>query len=456
MIKTSIVEADGEKYIIKTPMNNQSCEYVQDLTRKYNVLSEIYSGSGIVINRCVPDQDGVRLDYVQGTTFEELLDEYYIKQEYDKLLEFISLYKQRVIDTAVSKIEGKAFVPSDEFVKVFGGWECELELAAVPVADIDMIFSNIIVDNDGNWNIIDYEWSFDFEVPANFVLYRALVDYLYKHNKRDSLWELDVLSKFCITKEEQECYARMDTAFHEYVKGKHMTLQELNESIGNTRFDAIDFTKTYIPGRVQVFLDKGDGYSEENSCFVNCAVKESGDYELFIGDLDNTKSIRIDPTDTFCVARIIGIQYYFLNDEIGKVHLCNNGVEIDKDTYVYNTDDPQWVILNEDNKLHAIKMVFDISNIDSKMADILIAACGKYKDIEQANQNYENIVRHKDSELKRFHDEIENRGIEIGRCHVEIDRCNQVIAQLEEDKQSILNSTSWKLTAPLRKLKGNK
>ncbi len=465
MIKTSIVEENGVKYITKTPMNNESREYVMSLSKKYEALSRLYDASGICINKCEFVEDGIKLDFVEGITFEELLDESYLKQEYDKLLELIKDYKERIIDS----VSSGRFVSTQEFVEVFGELELSFDLPAVEVSDIDMIFGNIIIDDSNNWNIIDYEWSFDFAVPANFILYRALSDYLYKHNKRDDLWEMDILRRFGISEEEEQIYANMDKSFHEYVKGNHVTLQEINEDIGNARLYAQDFTRTLVPGRVQVFLDKGDGFAEENAFFVSCPLNESGDYVLSLEGLEGVRGVRIDPTDTFCVAKIVDRQSFYIGENEGISHFWSNGIELDKETYVYNTDDPQWVIQCEDTKLSALKIIFNVSNIDSKVAQMFIA------NNEKRHKEYVDMLTHKDRELKRFHDEIENRGMEINRCYKEIDskteeinrcykeidskveeinRCNQAISKLEEEKQVILTSTSWKITAPLRKIKG--
>lgn len=443
MIKTSIIEEGGHRYILKSHMNSESKAWIMGLLDKCEWLSAAYKESGIVPNSCSPAEDGVRFDYIEGITFEEILDECYARQEYDKLLKLIKDYKERIID---SVSEG-AFLPNEKFTEIFGQWDYSQEVIATKVSDIDMIFSNIIVDKDEKWNIIDYEWSFDFSVPANFILYRALSDYLFKHNKRDGLWEMDLLRKFGISNEEETLYKKMDEAFHRYVKGDHVTINEINEGIGNSRYNLQALTRQYIPGRVQVFCDFGDGYSEEKSYFVNCPMNEDGNYVLVVEGLEGVTSVRIDPTDTFCVAKIIERECFYIG-EAGESHFCNNGFEIDKETYVYNTDDPQWVMLNEDGKLKSLRFVFNISNLDSKMAGILID-----NHVRMVGE-YDAMVADKNDEIQRRDEEIQRRDEEIQRLGEHIEFCNSEIQRLENDKQIIFNSTSWKITAPLRKIRG--
>ena len=50
-----------------------------------------------------------------------------------------------------------------------------------------MIFSNIILDENekenGKWTVLDYEWVWDFAIPVQFVIYRAL--YYHFRNRTD-------------------------------------------------------------------------------------------------------------------------------------------------------------------------------------------------------------------------------------------------------------------------------
>ena len=54
------------------------------------------------------------------------------------------------------------FEQTESFEKVFGSMALKEQMAATEVTDIDLIFSNIIVDADGTWTVIDYEWTFLF------------------------------------------------------------------------------------------------------------------------------------------------------------------------------------------------------------------------------------------------------------------------------------------------------
>ena len=56
-------------------------------------------------------------------------------------------------------------------------------------ADIDLIFSNILLTEDGKRHVLDYEWTFEFPVPAGFLAYRAIHYYFETSAKRKILKE---------------------------------------------------------------------------------------------------------------------------------------------------------------------------------------------------------------------------------------------------------------------------
>ena len=76
------------------------------------------------------------------------------------------------------------------------------KIADSKVSNLDLIFPNIIL-TDGTWNVIDYEWTFEAEVPLKFIIHRAI--YLYCQSaKRKVLEEMGIYQMFGISKEEED------------------------------------------------------------------------------------------------------------------------------------------------------------------------------------------------------------------------------------------------------------
>lgn len=75
---------------------------------------------------------------------------------------------------------------TQQFQTVFGSVQFTQPMMCRAVSDIDMIFSNALERGDG-YELIDYEWTFDFPIPVKFLEYRCLYYYIYGSEKRTCL-----------------------------------------------------------------------------------------------------------------------------------------------------------------------------------------------------------------------------------------------------------------------------
>ena len=122
-----------------------------------------------------------------------------------------------------------------EFLEVFGRdpaedsqdsapGELEQQLSALSdasyaVSNIDGLFENLMVSG-GKLYCLDYEWVFDFPVPAGFVRYRNLVYFYYKYEGlMDYENAADFLKEFGIGEELSGLYAAMEESFQSWVHG---------------------------------------------------------------------------------------------------------------------------------------------------------------------------------------------------------------------------------------------
>ena len=51
-----------------------------------------------------------------------------------------------------------------------------------PVTNLDWIFGNLMETEDGT-QIIDYEWTFDVQVPVEYLIWRAVSLYLHSRSE---------------------------------------------------------------------------------------------------------------------------------------------------------------------------------------------------------------------------------------------------------------------------------
>ena len=125
----------------------------------------------------------------------------------------------QVFGQAVLKKE--PFSPTKPFTEVFGDSEevISLQDASYEVSNIDGLFENLMVTADGLY-CMDYEWVFDFPIPAGFVRYRNLVYFYYKY---EGLMEYEnaaqFLKEFGLDEKLAETYASMEVSFQTWVHG---------------------------------------------------------------------------------------------------------------------------------------------------------------------------------------------------------------------------------------------
>lgn len=66
---------------------------------------------------------------------------------------------------------------TEKFKEVFGDVTLPDGLMAREYSNIDLIFENVILGD--KYTIIDYEWSFGFPVPVEYIMFRSVFTFMY-------------------------------------------------------------------------------------------------------------------------------------------------------------------------------------------------------------------------------------------------------------------------------------
>lgn len=176
-----------------------------------------------------------------------------------------------------------------------------------PASDYDLVFSNILVDGD-TWTVIDYEWTFARKIQPRELAFRAFYCYLLEDEKRGKADQDFVLRELHITEAEAEAYKEREAAFQKYVTGNNCSMAEIRELIGHPVMRpgalAMRGTGADTAKRVQVYIDRGNGYSEEDSYFVKDAYKEPGQLSFEVRAESGITGIRIDPAMEPCLVKV--------------------------------------------------------------------------------------------------------------------------------------------------------
>lgn len=394
--KTVITKDDNlVKAVYKYAVSDASRAHINRIFDIYIKLTSIYK-ENVKVNKGILIENGIKLEYLEGISLEEILDKAFLSGENNAAVELIKQYIDKIINV-LPKIK---FDITDEFKKVFGDISFDEKvintLEATNVANIDAIFSNVIINND-IWNILDYEWTFEFPIPLNFILFRALNVYLYSSDRRRCLWNEGIMEKFGIDKNQQKLFAQMDFNFHKYVNGDRYSLSMSCDDIDKQKFIVDENSLNKKEGMVQVFIDSGKGYSEDNSYLQNSILDEEELFFLEILVPDNALNIRIDPADTYCMAYIKEFYGIDKNNNKMSIDYNNNYNAICQDMFVYNTDDPQWIISNNNKTIKKICVKYSLSRSNKQMTEKLLEGCSSDNKLGDKIKNKVGIIKAKAS-----------------------------------------------------------
>lgn len=208
-IKTSILKDDSGKYLIrKEPLQFESKEHIMHLDSSYRALTSMYHGSKFCVNKVEVNDGILNVEYLEGDTLEN-----YVQNLYDSNLQEELFRVLKDLIEEIRKLAVIDFIITDDFKKVFGEHTFLKLYKSCPVTDIDLILSNIIVNSNG-WNIIDFEWTFSFPVPIDFVLFR-----LIKYSP--ILMKLNFYDLLAFSEDELNIFEAMDQNFYNYIGTNH-------------------------------------------------------------------------------------------------------------------------------------------------------------------------------------------------------------------------------------------
>lgn len=345
-IRTYIAEsADGTRHLIKTADTKAADAQIANMEAMSGRLAELYADSRFKINECRMLSGGAKeakglaaeLAYLQGRTMEELMDGMLARGEYEAAAEQMD---EVLLEIAKCRNQ-KEFLVSEEFRAVFGDAKLPEGLLSAPASDIDMILSNILVDESGSWTLIDYEWSFGFPIPVHFILYRCIRYYVDTTETRKKLGAERFYRKAGIIEPEIAAYERMEGAFQDYVLDGHVPLRQLYREYGKPAYHISSLLNVVDDQErrraLQIYFDRGNGFTEKESVYYRSKALD-GTYHLEIPIPGDVTGLRIDPGSQACT---VDIKRLCLKpNRTGILEFVSNGHKLEKGMYLFDTEDP--------------------------------------------------------------------------------------------------------------------
>ncbi|MCD7766824.1 MAG: hypothetical protein LUH53_10005, partial [Lachnospiraceae bacterium] len=229
---TEIRKENGKCAIRKEAAFPESVGHIRSLPQKGEALRRQYAGSKLTVCPCVEIESAVAVEspFVSGRTLEEIADEGIETGRYEQteavIRELIALIREKNAD--------RPFQMTEAFTEVFGPAEFTGTMHAGGVSDIDMVLGNILVNADAAWTLIDYEWTFDFPVPTEFLIYRMLHYYFETAQSRHVLKDREYLQ---LSKADEQTFRQMEIHFQQYINGTHVPIHELYPVMGKPAVD---------------------------------------------------------------------------------------------------------------------------------------------------------------------------------------------------------------------------
>lgn len=337
-IKTVLKKNKTGKIIEKHPLSKEAWDHIEKTAHAYEMLSERYKDSGLSINQCKMERTNgsiqtemgseaeppyLCLEYVEGRTLEELLDDCLERNDMESFDRLFDEYFKRISYKEEEKI-----------------------------ADYDLIFANIIVPEEINntWYVIDCEWSFEKVVETKQIAFRSVYCYLLENEKRNKLNLDSIIRKLEIDQSDAEQYRKQEMDFQKYVTGKHMSMAEIRDVIGFPVYTVDAFCEgqelAARKDRIQIYEDTGKGFNEEQSFFIDDAAGEQihvtaeGMTELEVTISRGRSALRIDPCNDFCLIYIQEIRWNGVPIPWKGRQIQVNGFRAGDNTYVCPTRDP--------------------------------------------------------------------------------------------------------------------
>lgn len=386
-VNTLIAKApDGGTKVFKRALSVKANEHIKRLCDNYDRLSEQFGDTGFKpvgvkyikgVEKGIPicgvspkAKDVALFDYVSGIGMDSLLQRLESEGQYERMEAIIKEYCRKLYSLA----DIVDFKKSAKFDEVFGKREFTKDYKAVNPCNLDMIFSNIIVDSEkeesGDWIVLDYEWVFEFAIPIQFIIYRTLF-YQFGNRTDDgfSLYlsrkGLDIYSLCDIDNAERLLFEEMEHAYQVYIIGGAASLDVMRVLMPTATMSVDQLIKdaSYLKNldTPKIYFGHSKNFTEDNQ--ITQIGKVENNEVTFKVDIDRfITSIRVDPTEYPCIVHINSI-CYILNDgtRADVDTLLINGYPLTDRSYLFDTNDPQMIIEDVTGDVKSVEMKYIVT-----------------------------------------------------------------------------------------------
>lgn len=422
----------GERRVYKYSVTDEGRQHMLDIYQRMQGLDKLYKDTCIEVNKCWMREDGIELEYLEGTTLEQVLDGLVEQKEYEKVWDMLEGYF--AVLRSVARVP---FKKTKEFTEIFGDMELSSSLLCPEINNIDAVCSNVLW-SDTKWEMLDYEWSYSFPIPVNYQIYRVLFYYTCSSVARGALVPMGFYERAGLTEAEVEIYRQMELNFQQYIRRNKTPMSAMYDDISPGVL--LDVKEAHMrdsgknPLKAQIYFDRGKDFYEGDSVLVDTKDLERAEFSVKLSG--DEKRVRIDPCDEKCIVKV-----ELLKAEHGDMEILpyiSNGACIGENLYLFDTTDPYIIMDMEptsgrriDVRLHLHRFgMQDITDVKRQIEDMkqkIAQTSSQNEALANEKQHFQQVAEQKMAELEAMRGELE-------RVTAELNQRNALIHEMKNTK----------------------
>lgn len=311
-ISTVITEENGVRAVTKQALTTAAETHIKKLPENYERLKDLYNVLDLRVCECRLEEDGVSFPFLQGKSMESILAEHVEAGDYEKVKADIQL-----LWNILTSVPLKEFQRTEEFTELFGDVKLPEGQKAAEISNLDMIFANILMEQDGNgkkkiWHLVDYEWVFDFMVPVSFIFARSLM----LHGAFQTLpaeMQEELFAIGGVKPEDVAGYYQMEVRFQKYVTGEEElhVLSKLYPKMKRSSFFLDYWNTAHVYYGVQVVGIPKDNPEKEEELHFSLHFQGEVKETISIPNAERYQEFILRPADTECIMKL-----YYIEGEV--------------------------------------------------------------------------------------------------------------------------------------------
>ena len=295
---TQLVRRDDSVWAEKKPLCPEAESFVAGLEK----TGAQKPGKGFHNLPCRYENGGIVYPVLSGKTLEDRICDLVEKEQTGEILRTL----KHVYEQVFAQRKREPEYQTEAFREVFGEHPGKDYYECVSPANVDLICANIFESGE-DYEIIDYEWTFDFPIPAAFIMWRMIHELYCRIPKLGALYTQDDMNhEFGIEPSDSEIFLAWTMHFtYEYAGSDSLDIYRKDRIL----VDLSETVRTYREKkqfRSKLYYDTGAGLSEENSIETTVELNRGRFQVTFdLHNVENIRGIRWNLlSDTFCEVKV--------------------------------------------------------------------------------------------------------------------------------------------------------